>query len=86
MLSRVQVRGRLILSFYAIAGFAVLAAAAAMYSFLEVGGALDLITQDRVPSALASQELSRQAEHRYKEGRIAARRDDGHGHRQGKGR
>ena len=62
MLSRIQVRGRLLLAFFAIASFAVLAAAAALYSFLQVGGALNLITEERVPSALASQELSRQAE------------------------
>ena len=62
MLDRVQVRGRLLLSFFAIAGLAVLAAAAAIYSFLEVGGVLNRITGERVPSALASQELSRQAE------------------------
>ena len=62
MLGRVQVRGLLLLSFFAIAGLAVLAAAAAIYSFLEVGGVLNRITGERVPTALASQELSRQAE------------------------
>ncbi len=62
MLGRIRVRGRLLLAFFAIASFAVLAAAAAMYSFLQVGDVLNLITEERVPSALASQELSRQAE------------------------
>jgi class 3 adenylate cyclase len=33
-----------------------------MYAFLQVGQALDQITQKRVPAALASQQLSRQAE------------------------
>jgi adenylate cyclase len=62
MSDRLGVRGRLLLAFFGISAFAVLAAAAAMYSFLEVGKALDRITQDRVPSAIASQQLSRQAE------------------------
>jgi len=56
------VRWRLLLAFFGISAFAVLAAAAAMYSFLEMGKALERITQDRVPSALISQQLSRQAE------------------------
>jgi PAS domain S-box-containing protein len=56
------VRGRLILAFFGVSAFVVLAAAAAIYSFLKVGGELDRITQERVPAALASLELSRQAE------------------------
>ncbi len=36
MFSRMGVRGRLLLSFVGISGFAVLAAAAAMYSFVAV--------------------------------------------------
>ena len=62
MHDRLGVRGRLLLAFFGISAFAVLAAAAAMYSFLEVGRALDKITQHRVPSALSSLEISRQAE------------------------
>ncbi|MCK5364993.1 MAG: guanylyl cyclase, partial [Gammaproteobacteria bacterium] len=62
MLNRLGVRGRLLIAFFGISAFAVLAAAAAMYSFLEVGKALDKITQQRVPSALSSLEISRQAE------------------------
>jgi PAS domain S-box-containing protein len=50
------------MAFFGISAFAVLAAAAAMHSFLEVGKALDKITQQRVPSALSSLEISRQAE------------------------
>ncbi len=62
MRNRLGVRGRLLLAFFGISAFAVLAAAAAMHSFLEVGKALDKITQQRVPSALSSLEISRQAE------------------------
>ena len=56
------VRGRLLLAFLGISAFAVIAAAAAMYSFSKVGGVLGRITEERVPAALASLELSRQAE------------------------
>src|SRR4051812_24303915 len=55
-------RGRLLLAFFGISGFALLGAAAAMYAFLEVGKAFDRITQQRIPSSLTSLELSRQAE------------------------
>jgi serine phosphatase RsbU (regulator of sigma subunit) len=56
------VRWRLLLAFLGISAFAVLSAAAAMYSFREVGTALDRITEERIPSALISLQLSRQAE------------------------
>ena len=62
MLRRLGVRGRLLLAFVGISAFAVIAAAAAMYSFAEVGAVLDRITRQRVPAALASLKLSRQAE------------------------
>ncbi len=62
MWSHVGVRGRLLLAFLGISAFAVVAAAAAMFSFLEVGEVLNRITQRRVPSALAYQDLSRQTE------------------------
>jgi signal transduction histidine kinase/CheY-like chemotaxis protein/HAMP domain-containing protein len=62
LLQRLGVRGRLLLAFLGISAFAVIAAAAAMYSFDEVGKVLGRITQHRMPSALASLELSRQAE------------------------
>ncbi len=58
MFTRLGVRGRLLLSFVGISGFAVLAAAAAMYSFVAVQRVLDKITEQRVPTALAAQELS----------------------------
>jgi len=62
LLSRLGVRGRLLLAFFGISAFAVLGAAAAFYSFRQVGDSLALITQQRVPVALMSQELSRHAE------------------------
>jgi signal transduction histidine kinase/HAMP domain-containing protein len=62
LLQRLGVRGRLLLAFLGISAFAVIAAAAAMYSFDEVGEVLGRITQQRMPAALASLELSRQAE------------------------
>lgn len=61
-LSRLGVRGRLLLAFFAVSAFAVLGAAAAFYSFREFGDALGLITQQRTPAALQSQELARQVE------------------------
>ncbi|RWB31233.1 MAG: HAMP domain-containing protein [Mesorhizobium sp.] len=62
MLKRLGIRGRLLLAFFGISTFAVLATVAALYAFLEVGEVVDRITKDRVPSALASLQLSRQAE------------------------
>ena len=62
MRNRLGVRGHLLMAFFGISAFAVLAAAAAMYAFLEVDKALDRITQQRVPSVLSSLEISRQAE------------------------
>ncbi|WP_429131194.1 adenylate/guanylate cyclase domain-containing protein [Ensifer sp. 4252] len=62
MLERLGIRGRLLLAFFGISTFAVLATVAALYAFLQVGEVVDRITRDRVPSALASLQLSRQAE------------------------
>ena len=39
---------------FGISAFALIAAAAAMYSFSEVGGVLGRITEERVPAALDS--------------------------------
>jgi signal transduction histidine kinase len=58
MFKNFGVRGRLLLSFIGISGFAVLATVAAIYSFLLVQTLLDKITEQRVPTALAAQELS----------------------------
>jgi PAS domain S-box-containing protein len=62
MLERLGVRWRLLLAFFGVSAFAVLAAAAGLYAFGQVGDALERITARRVPAALASLELSRQAE------------------------
>ena len=56
-----SVRNRLLSAFLGVSAFAVLAAIAALYAFSEVGDSLERITERRVPSALASQELARQA-------------------------
>jgi signal transduction histidine kinase/HAMP domain-containing protein len=50
------------LAFLGVSAFALIAAIAAMYSFSKVGGVLGRITEERVPAALDSLELSRQAE------------------------
>jgi signal transduction histidine kinase len=55
------VRARLLLAFFAISGFAVLAAAAGIYAFRQVGDRLDLIDA-RVPQAVSSMEISRAAD------------------------
>src|SRR5262245_53658927 len=56
------VRGRLLLAFFGISAFTVVAAATAVYSFLQVGNALERVIQLRVPSAITSLRLSRQGE------------------------
>src|SRR4051794_38581994 len=55
------VRARLLLAFFGISAFAVLAAAAGIYAFREVGDRLDIV-DTRVPSTLTSLELSRSAD------------------------
>jgi adenylate cyclase len=55
---RLGVRASLLLAFVVISGFAVLATVAAMYSFQRVQTLFDKITEERVPTALAAQELS----------------------------
>ena len=62
ILSRLGVRGRLLLAFFGISAFAVLGAGAALYSFQQISDAFASITQRRIPLALTSQELSRHAE------------------------
>ena len=62
LLSRLGVRGRLLLAFFEISAFAVLGAGVAFYSFRQMDDALGLITQRRIPVALMSQELSRRTE------------------------
>src|SRR3954471_18023935 len=62
MVERLGIRGRLLLAFIATSALAILATAAALYAFLEVGTVVERITESRVPAAFASLELSRQAE------------------------
>jgi adenylate cyclase len=62
MSAKSSVRWRLLVAFLGICAFALLAAAAGMYSFHQVAGVLERITEQRAPSALAALELSRQAE------------------------
>lgn len=52
---------RLLLAFFGITCFAVLAAAAAIYAFREVGSRLDVV-DTRIPPTLSTLELSRSAE------------------------
>src|SRR5215475_3548888 len=59
---RLGVASRLLLAFLGISGLAVVGAGVAIYSFRDIGEVLDRITARRVPAALASQEVSRQAE------------------------
>ncbi len=62
MFKTIGVRGNLLLSFIGISGFAVLTTGAAIYSFLVVQTLLDRITEQRMPIALAAQELSYRVE------------------------
>jgi signal transduction histidine kinase len=57
----IGVRTRLLLAFFGISAFAVMAAAAGIYAFREVGDRLDLV-DTRVSPTLTSLELSRSAE------------------------
>ena len=54
-------RARLLLAFFGITAFAVLAAAAGLYAFHEVGDRLDVV-DTRIPPTLSALELSRSAE------------------------
>ncbi len=58
---KLGVRARLLLAFFGISGFAVLAAAAGIYAFREVGERLELIDA-RVPQVVSSLEISRAAD------------------------
>ncbi|MGF9757903.1 response regulator [Microvirga sp. 0TCS3.31] len=57
-----SVRWRLLLAFLGISAFAVLAAATGTYAFRQMAHVIEQITEQRVPSALAALDLSRQAE------------------------
>jgi signal transduction histidine kinase len=56
------VASRLLVAFLGISGVAVVGAGVAVFSFRDIGDALHRITANRVPAALASLEVSRQAE------------------------
>jgi len=56
------VRGRLLFAFLGISMFSLVAAASGLYSLSQVGGALNKITEQRVPEALSWLELSRRVE------------------------
>ena len=56
------VRTRLLLAFLCISMFSLIAAFSGLYSLAQVRGALDQITQQRVPEALTWLELSRKVE------------------------
>jgi class 3 adenylate cyclase/methyl-accepting chemotaxis protein len=60
-INRLGVGGRLLLAFLGISGFAAVVAATGVITFLAIGGVIDRITKERVPSALAALEVSRQA-------------------------
>jgi adenylate cyclase len=55
------VRARLLLAFFGISAFAILAAAAGIYAFRQVGDRLELIDA-RVPQVVSSMEISRAAD------------------------
>jgi class 3 adenylate cyclase len=62
MLRRIGVRGRLLLAFFGISGFAVLSAVAAFFAFGEAAKVVDRLARERMPASIAAVELSRQAE------------------------
>ena len=62
MFRRFGIRARLLFAFFGISMFAVLAAAAALYSFLVVGKIISQVSEINAPAAMGSLELSRQAE------------------------
>ena len=55
-------RGRLLLAFFGISLFVIVAAAAGLYALRKVGQTLDRITIETVPVTLDAQELSRNAQ------------------------
>ena len=52
MIESLGIRGRLLLAFIVTSVLAVLATAAAVYAFLEVGSVVERITESRVPASL----------------------------------
>jgi adenylate cyclase len=62
MLRHLGIRGRLLLAFFGISAFTVFATVVAVFASLQVRTVVERITEHRVPAALASLQLSRQAE------------------------
>lgn len=62
MIRQLGIGGRLLFAFFGISSFAVLTAAAALYSFLYVGSVLERIARYDAPEAITSLEISRQSE------------------------
>ncbi len=62
MFRQMGIGARLLFAFFGISMFAVFAAAAALYSFLEVVKIISQISEFEAPAAMGSLELSRQAE------------------------
>ncbi len=62
MFGQLGIRARLLFAFFGISMFAVLAGAAALYSFLVVGEIISQISEFEAPVAMETLELSRQAE------------------------
>jgi class 3 adenylate cyclase len=59
---RSSVRWRLLLAFFGVSSFAVIGGAVAIFAFFKIEDVLERITDHSVPSALASLQLSREAE------------------------
>lgn len=59
---RGSVGRRLLMAFFGVSAFAALTGGIAIYVFIGAGKTLDHIARDHVPAAIASQQLSRQAE------------------------
>ena len=62
VIKRLGIRGRLLAAFFGVSAFAVLATAAALYAFLQIGEVITQTIESRVPATLLALSLSRQAE------------------------
>ena len=62
MLKRWGLQGHLLLAFFTISALGFVGAVTAMYSIITIGLSLDVVTRHAVPSAFASQQLSRHVE------------------------
>ena len=62
MLRGSRLRTRLLIAFFGISTFSVLAAGAALYTFVQIGKVLEEIATEHTPATLAALELSREVE------------------------